>query len=497
MSFISTKDHVTLGDGVYNNVQGNLNIITHNYFHEEKGTGESKAGVHSSSSPKPKRECEQGEDIKIIKKDHITLLREISGGPGYLLHAARTKKRAVILKVFNPSPAARECLESTVALTKNLMHPNVLRIKGVSSCKSPIHFIAYEGVYWTNATVPLARALGEDLSRSITLGFKLIAGISSGMNYLSLQGISLASLSVENFDVFSDVDDRFLIGINPTISRENKVTNSEPWDLFIALCRKALISANRIVYSDEMERDTSILDLPPSSNPNTNTTELVRISHASGPPALDQGKQTSFASPRREYVWRSTLPGPHSLAGIARPIELELEMKQLNLNRVAWRDQRRPHRCAGYIREEITLAPAAADSAVVFHDVPDHLEMCWICNKVVNVYEEFCCKCGASDPGSRPTIQCSSCHCWMHRDCIKNPDRQIVICDSCMEMRHHALALKQQAGGLVLYWDGNGRAKYGKLQRLRRLPNAVIVGDLKHVDDNSLITLPMSNFNRV
>jgi hypothetical protein len=99
----------------------------------------------------------------------------------------------------------RKQLESTVALSKGLMcvknepklvnvihelsrlrHLNVLRIEGISSSASLMHFIAYESgtsrkicinfiaVYWKNIQGPLADALKNDLSRSITLGSKMV-----------------------------------------------------------------------------------------------------------------------------------------------------------------------------------------------------------------------------------------------------------------------------------------------------------------------------------
>jgi hypothetical protein len=45
---------------------------------------------------------------QIIRKTHLKLTREIGSGPGYFLHAGRNKERAVIVKVFNPGPTARE-----------------------------------------------------------------------------------------------------------------------------------------------------------------------------------------------------------------------------------------------------------------------------------------------------------------------------------------------------------------------------------------------------
>ncbi|KAJ7613935.1 hypothetical protein FB45DRAFT_1036065 [Roridomyces roridus] len=64
------------------------------------------------------------------------------------------------------------------------------------------------------AAGPLATALRDDLDQSIVLGFKMISDLSSGMDYLSTQGITLPR-GPENFDVFLDVNDRFLVSIFP------------------------------------------------------------------------------------------------------------------------------------------------------------------------------------------------------------------------------------------------------------------------------------------
>ncbi|KAJ7176489.1 hypothetical protein C8R46DRAFT_1213067 [Mycena filopes] len=399
MPFVSAVDHasVTFGDGVYNNVQGNLNHTTnhtvtthyHNHF-------------YGKPDSVPTQDQEDEDDIEVLQKKHITLLCEIGDGvnPQYQLHAGRARGRASIIKVFTSGPTARKCLESTVALSRNLMHPNVLGIEAISCSKSSIHFIAYENVHWKDATAPLAMALSDELSRSVTLGFKLIAGLSSGMHYLSLQGISFASLSVQNFDIFCDVDDRFLVSINPRLPSGDSTdvgicADSTPWDIFVALVRKTFTSTNRVLYDDELERDTSGLDMPTTQTSSAGFTELPGVlpPGSKSPTSNELPEQPPPISTRREYVWRGTHQGPHSLASIARPIELQLQMKRLNLNRVT-RRQQRSHRCAGYMREEITLAPAAADSAVVLHDAPDASEKCSICRQVVNVEDKFRCNCG-------------------------------------------------------------------------------------------------------
>ncbi|KAJ7143879.1 hypothetical protein C8R44DRAFT_141205 [Mycena epipterygia] len=192
MSFVSNVDHLILGDGVYNNVHGNL---VHNTLYVRKRRREEISdapNLLSSTEPthKRRRREENLEDgIKVIRRKHLKLNLQIGRGPGYSLHAGETKGRAVIVKVFNAGPTVREQLESTVALSKGLLHPNVLRVEGVSLEASLTHFIAYENAYWKTAEGPLAAALKDDLAKSITLGFKMIAGLSAGMNHINDQAL--------------------------------------------------------------------------------------------------------------------------------------------------------------------------------------------------------------------------------------------------------------------------------------------------------------------
>ncbi|KAJ7157125.1 hypothetical protein C8R46DRAFT_1113524 [Mycena filopes] len=66
------------------------------------------------------------------------------------------------------------------------------------------------------------------------------------------------------------------------------------------------------------------------------------------------------------------------------------------LHRLTRTDGQNPHRCAGYVREEITLAPTVVNSALVAHDTPSPLEICSVCHEVVGSQEKFRCICAAS-----------------------------------------------------------------------------------------------------
>ncbi|KAJ7236674.1 hypothetical protein C8J57DRAFT_1529976 [Mycena rebaudengoi] len=175
-----------------------------------------------STQRKGKRRRQKEDAVEIIPSEDIKLISEIGSGPGYFLHVGRNEGRAIIVRVFNRSPTVRQRLESTVALSKGFM--------------------------------------------SIALGLKMIAGLSAGMNHLCVQGVSLGSMGVENFDVFLDV---FLLSINPRMSEESDpVESQEPqedksWHVFNALCQKTttsaehyvgLISANRVMHHEEISR---------------------------------------------------------------------------------------------------------------------------------------------------------------------------------------------------------------------------------------------------
>ncbi|KAF8146010.1 hypothetical protein K438DRAFT_531195 [Mycena galopus ATCC 62051] len=322
------------------------------------------------------------------------------------------------------------------------MHPNVLRIEGVSSPASLAQFITYENAHGKTADGPLAAALKDDLTRSITLGFKMIVALSSGMNHLSVQGISMSALGVENFDVFLDVNDRFLIGINPRMSTEVDASNEDPednattsWNVFNALCQKVLRSANRVLHNEDIERDPVIIDSAPRpSMPQKSAPYAVSSQFFYSPRSQDHSEHEPSFPPRREYVWRSVDRGQQSLATVASRIARDLDMKlSLEVNKLAWTDGRSAHRCPGYVREEITLTITTNDSAIISHDAPSPLEICSVCHEVVGVHEQFRCICGEANPGLRPTVKCQKCQIWSHSDCVRNSKEficEFCICDS-------------------------------------------------------------------
>ncbi|KAF7328972.1 hypothetical protein MVEN_02527200 [Mycena venus] len=404
----------------------------------------------STQSRVKRRRLKEADGVKIIQSNELKLVGEIGSGPGYLFHAGENEGRAVIVKVFNKGPTVRQQLESTVALSKGLLHPNVLRIEGISSPASLFHFIAYEDVHWKNAEGPLAVALKSDLTRSVTLGFKMIAGLSvghkhsdisvlkprvqAGMNYLSVQGVCLRSMKVENFNIFLDIRDRFVISFHPQsledgAAAEFQDPEERAWIILNGLCQKILTSANRVIYHEQINRDPGNLDVPrPSSvSKKVAAPSLVFFGSAS---SSQHNQEEPVISPRREYVWRTLNRGEQSLATVARRITLELDTDLSPLHRLIRTDGRSAHRCAGYMREEITLATTTVNSAVVAYDAPSPTEICSICHEVVGLHEMFWCICGDTSPGSRHTVKCQSCKFWSHSECVakSNNEYSCLVC---------------------------------------------------------------------
>ncbi|KAJ7649787.1 hypothetical protein FB45DRAFT_1017232 [Roridomyces roridus] len=354
MSFISNANGVTLGEGTFTNVQGNLNI-----YPGVKRRREDSEDLHVFGERKRKqRRKEDREGMKIIRNENLSLVFEIGHGPGYLLHAGKIKGRAVIVKVFDAGRNAREHLDATVLLSQGLLHPNVLRIEGISSPTSIPHFIAYEDAHRKKAEGPLAAALRDDLDTSIELGFKMISSLSSGINYLDTQGIALP-LRPENIDVFLDINDRFLLSLNPPTNATNTAHPEEHgthsvWTLLNGLCQKVLRLANRALHDEDIERTPTAF----------NSSRSAETSRPSRGPSLEQAIVQSEEAvpgdseeappilPRREYVWR-TMDVPQSLGTIAPQIAPEAS-----------------------IGARETLAIRTADSAVVSHDAPTIQEVC-------------------------------------------------------------------------------------------------------------------------
>ncbi|KAJ7830922.1 hypothetical protein B0H14DRAFT_3464471 [Mycena olivaceomarginata] len=401
---------------------------------------DSRVGLSESPTPREeKRRRMEGEDeievVKIIRSTDLELIREIGSGPEYLLHAGRNKSRAVIVKVFHRGPTVRQQLESTVALSKELMHPNVLRIKAFPPPHSLSRFIVYENGNCTNAEILLAAALKNDLARSVTLGFTMVAEVSVGGDQSSPHARRMAEVhgsgGISTF--WSIQRTGFLILINAPQKQEvETAAPQEPEDnaliVFNALLDKTLMSANRILHKEEIKKRScnsgrQATEFPPGNSAATSVSSTQNI----------QGDELVVPT-RREYVWLA-MDGRQALAEVSEGLTVDLKFHLSRLSRSTRTDGLSAHRCPGYVREEITLATTIWESAIVAHDTPSPQEICSVCREVVDIREVFRCICGDITPGSRHTIKCLECRVWSHSDCVGSPGE--FTCGLCRPKMIH------------------------------------------------------------
>ncbi|KAJ7633286.1 hypothetical protein FB45DRAFT_914802 [Roridomyces roridus] len=424
MSFISNAEHLTLKDGAFTNIQ--VQNVYYSQHAISAPSHDSAAADEQGPGQSPHRLQEEEDDVQVIRKEHLKVMLEIGSGRGDLLHAGEIQGRGVIVKVFHANEDARKRLECTVSFTQGLMHPNVLRIQGRSSPTSSIQFITYESAFWKSAEGPLAAALREDLTRSVAVGFKMIAALASGLNYLKIQGMAFAA--VENFHVLLDWNDRFLICLDPPngdLTESSQAPLSyDVWVVFHALCHKVLTSANNSLYKEGINRTP--IQLPNLPARMKGAWHLTLGSPQLGP---ESTPNNNSVPPRREYIWRKIGRGAQSLGYIASEINRDLELKLLTVPTVTLKDRFAAHRCAGYLREEITLATTVADSTVVSNAPPSPREVCIICREVVGFHERLECVCRSSNLG--PTVKCQSCGFWSHSGCALNG--LVFSCRTCHE----------------------------------------------------------------
>ncbi|KAK6966529.1 hypothetical protein R3P38DRAFT_2590762 [Favolaschia claudopus] len=424
MAFISNANNFTLGDGVYNNVHGNLINHTVIYLGQASLSTETISDGNTSLRKQNIKESSRWTSLQIIRENHLTLLRQIGSGPGYFLHSGESKGRAMIVKVFIRGADARKvcryaALRASLHLPLTLLnrHPNISRIEGISSQASLTQFIAYKHTHWKNAKESLAVALKNDLTRSINLGLRLIAGLSAGINYLAVEGFPV-DYGTQNFDVFMDNDERFVISIDFSSSEDHLSSNSVEGahkDPYFGPTPLFELNFSGIGDSDSIKRTAWGIFGELSTRVKFPLTGMV----LGGRVERDMlyGSLTNFersSSLRREYVWAYVSSKPQDLATIATDIESNLELNYSNFQRrMAPAHPRIAHHCAGYICERIVfLTSNPAHGAVITHGT------CHVCKQQVNYHEGFECICGSSSPGTQPTIKCKERKYWTHIDCV-------------------------------------------------------------------------------
>ncbi|KAJ7054443.1 hypothetical protein C8F01DRAFT_490469 [Mycena amicta] len=196
----------------------------------------------------------------------IAFTEELGSGTTFFMHTAKHKGRPVVVKVFNATANPHQLVEKEIQLAKELIHPNLLRLEGVSAPASPTQFITYQSAI--TADRHLGTALDANLETSVALAFQMVGELAAGLNYLHLQRIPVQRIQITHFNVLFDSDQKFLIALDPAALDQAPVSSSPVqvgidvlWRHFNELCELVLKSANRLIHDDDVERDPDVVDL--------------------------------------------------------------------------------------------------------------------------------------------------------------------------------------------------------------------------------------------
>ncbi|KAJ7052777.1 hypothetical protein C8F01DRAFT_1169926 [Mycena amicta] len=332
----------------------------------------------------------------------IAFTEELGSGTTFFMHSAKHKGRPITVKVFNATANPRQLVEREIQLAKEMIHPNLLRLEGASAPASPTQFITYQSAI--TADRRLGTALDANLETSVALAFQMVGELAAGLNYLHLQGIPMQCIQITHFNVLFASDQRFLIALDPAVLDHAPLPSSPVgidvlWRYFNELCE--------LVYPD-------VVDLSSPTGDATGPVSLIFPDGSRGvkkkPLAVEPN--SSAISPRREFVWRKLSRGDQTLTMVSRRLGSTFTRLATSLNRLQIRSTSRKtfHRCAGYLREEITLATRSRNSAILTYDSPSPLEICKVCHQEVRL-EVFECICGNS--GRRIWIR--RCGLYSHR----------------------------------------------------------------------------------
>lgn len=119
---------------------------------------------------------ETSDGLMIVHTRDMNLQSEIARGSNYYTYSALYGGCVVAVKVFK-GPGAEQNWKDNVALTKDLFHPNVTKMIGVSGENTKNPHIVY-GISDKKMTLLLAKALRTDLNKSVQLSIKTVKGLA-------------------------------------------------------------------------------------------------------------------------------------------------------------------------------------------------------------------------------------------------------------------------------------------------------------------------------
>ncbi|EDR09537.1 uncharacterized protein LACBIDRAFT_318699 [Laccaria bicolor S238N-H82] len=340
--------------------------------------------------------CEETSDgLMIIPSKDIDLHRQLTSGSNYRIHSAFYGGRVVAVKVFD-GPRAKQSWELNLTSAQNFFHSNVPKIVGVSGKNiSGSPFIVFCGISGRKMNSLLAKALRNDLNKSVQLSMKTVKGLAAGLSYIESQNpLSIgvvSNLKWEDFDIFAGGSDEPVLSIHipdttahgahpdPSYRPEDRRDGIE---ILSELCQKLFSEVNSILYDDCPERELDTDDLFENYS--------RRHSNVAGDVSGSTEAHASHKTSRREVRWKlDKNANNRSLESIVRRFEDYLDcvwassadspLRRITASPHRWVS----HRCPEYLREEITLTADASRSVVVAYQHPNQSEICTICGQLV------------------------------------------------------------------------------------------------------------------
>ncbi|KAK0493404.1 hypothetical protein EDD18DRAFT_1464901 [Armillaria luteobubalina] len=377
--------------------------------------------------------------IPTVSMIHIATRKQIYGGRNLAFHTAEMEGRCVVMKVFKGSNARLNWQKSN-AFDRTVANPHIPRLIAISSVDDPVHFSVYDFYAAVSLENFILSSVRQGLRETFECGVKLVYGISTGLDHLSEQGVSLADINADEVHIFWDTNGRAIVTMDSDLLNKPRVispftgdTVSRSLAVLDSVLSRIFRRITHFLYEDNLDRsggneDNSIY-LQAFQTEATDTqmeTEADEMRNTTRQPSTSGGLQstTPAVKPRRELVWKASVGHMTSVQEVAQQYQRLVDLHSQSSLLHRYRNLSTPqtyHRCKGYSREEVTLTHTAFDSKIVVHATPSVHEVCLVCGERIAEdlpsIPRFKCHCKKLDDGVSPNIQCTECFTWQHEHC--------------------------------------------------------------------------------
>ncbi|PPR00206.1 hypothetical protein CVT26_009039, partial [Gymnopilus dilepis] len=333
-----------------------------------------------------------------IPREELVLLDEVyvREDGSYRIHSARRSGQVVAIQVYTGNLPKERCLRAA-RFYRNLAHPFIPFLSGISS-----NILVFNEVFDGTLVHVLQQALHQGEKEGLALGTQTVMSFSSALDYLQGLDFPLASIEADRFVPM--VSNRKIVisfDMDEVELRQNFGLNTEDaLRTFHALCQLTFDAARKVHYEiltpdDPTESDHEPLGSLPSDSDRLHPDErravpplaARRLSASSSSSMLNTSLQEpsivsnelSIVQSRQEVVWKPS--SDKSLQEISHDYKALLKEVSSSLDYAVPRRQdlspaKSGHRCPGYNRIEIRLAPDTRRSEIISHATPTLDEIC-------------------------------------------------------------------------------------------------------------------------